>query len=61
MNRVVHAHTRHVMPTAPVFLGGGARPNARFQSLCKLAGIKPKLDIETGREGTWALKDLRRT
>ncbi len=36
MNRVVHAHLRDIMPAdprpdAPVFLGGGARPNARFQ------------------------------
>ena len=66
MNRVVHAHLRDIMPAdprpdAPVFLGGGARPNARFQSLCSLAGIKPRLDIETGREEPWELKDLRKT
>ena len=48
-------------PDAPVFLGGGARPNARFQALCELAGIKPRLDIETGREEPWELKDLRKT
>jgi hypothetical protein len=47
MNRVVHAHIRSLMPEdprpdAPVFLGGGARPNARFQALCSLAGIKPR-------------------
>ena len=29
----------------PVFLGGGARPNARFQALCNLAGIRPKTDV----------------
>jgi hypothetical protein len=50
MNRVVHAHIRSVMPEdprpdAPVFLGGGARPNARFQTLCKLVGIKPRTAI----------------
>jgi integrase len=66
MNRVIQAHLRDIMPAdprpdAPVFLGGGARPNARFQSLCKLAGIKPRLDIETGREEPWELKDLRKT
>ena len=66
MNRVVHAHLRSIMPAdprpdAPVFLGGGARPNARFQALCELAGIKPRLDIETGREEPWELKDLRKT
>jgi hypothetical protein len=44
-----------------VFLGGGARPNARFQALCGLAGIKPRLDIETGEEELWDLKDLRKT
>ena len=66
MNRVVHAHLRSIMPEdprpdAPVFLGGGARPNARFQALCGLAGIKPRLDIETGEEEPWELKDLRKT
>lgn len=54
MNRVVHSHLRDIMPAdprpdAPIFLGGGARPNARFQSLCSLAGIKPRLDVETAR------------
>ena len=48
-------------PDIPVFLGGGARPNARFQTLCGLAGIKPRLDIETGEEEPWELKDLRNT
>jgi integrase len=66
MNRVVHAHIRDTMPAAPrpdapVFLGGGSRPNCRFQSLCTLAGIKARLDIETGREESWELKDLRKT
>jgi hypothetical protein len=66
MNRVVHAHLRSLMledprGDAPVFLGGGARPNARFQALCGLAGIKPRLDIETGEEEPWDLKDLRKT
>ncbi len=65
MNRVVHAHLRSLMSVdprldAPVFLGG-ARPNARFQALCGLAGIKPRLDIETGEEEPWELKDLRKT
>jgi hypothetical protein len=45
---------------APVFLGGGARPNTRFQALCKLAGIKPRIAIETGKEEPWELKDLRK-
>jgi hypothetical protein len=48
-------------PDAPVFLGGGARPDARFQALCGLAGIKSSLDIETGEEKPWELKDLRKT
>jgi hypothetical protein len=66
MNRVVNGHLRNIMtdgpsPDAPVFLGGGARPNARFQALCGLAGIKPRLDVETGREEPWELKDLRKT
>ena len=54
MNRVVHAHIRSIMPAdprpdEPVFLGGGARPNARFQELCELAGIEPRANVETGR------------
>jgi hypothetical protein len=66
MNRVVHAHPRSLMaegprPDAPIFLGGGARPNARFQALRALAGVKPRLDIETGEEGPWELKDLRKS
>jgi hypothetical protein len=44
-----------------VFLGGGARPNASFQALCGLASIKSSLDIETGEEEPWDLKDLRKT
>ena len=66
MNRVVHAHIKSIMPgrslpDAPVFLGGGARPNACFQELCGLAGIRPKSDIETGKDDPWELKDLRKT
>ena len=36
-------------------------PNARFQGLCDLAGIKPRTDIETGEDEPWELKDLRKT
>jgi integrase len=66
MNRVVHAHLRNIMPEsprpdAPDFLGGGARPNARFQAFCELAGIKRRLNVETGKEERWELKDLRKT
>jgi hypothetical protein len=66
MNRVVHAHVKSLMPENPhpddpVFLGGGSRPNVRFRELCELAGIKPKLDVETGAETAWVLKDLRKT
>jgi hypothetical protein len=66
MNRVVHAHIRSILPDAPcpndpVFLGGGSRPNHRFQQLCELAGIKPKTDVETGEASPWLLKDLRKT
>jgi len=66
MNRVVHAHIKNIMlenpaPDDPVFLGGGSRPNARFQELCALAGIKFKANIETGEEKPWELKDLRKT
>ena len=66
MNRVVHAHLKSIMPAAldpdaPVFLGGGSRPNSRFRELCDLAGIKPKTNVETGENGSWLLKDLRKT
>lgn len=33
------------------------RPNARFEELCQLAGIKAKLDIESGTEEPWELKE----
>jgi triacylglycerol esterase/lipase EstA (alpha/beta hydrolase family) len=29
--------------------------------LCRLAGIGPKTDVETGKEKPWELKDLRKT
>ncbi len=66
MNRVVHAHIRSLMPARPepdqpVFVGGGAQPNRRFQALCDLAGIPPKTDVEKGAEKPWMLKDLRKT
>jgi integrase len=66
MNRAVHAHLKSIVPANPqpddpVFLGGGARPNARFQQLCELAGIKPRTNAETGTEESWELKDLRKT
>jgi hypothetical protein len=66
MNRIVHAHLKSIRsenpdPNSPVVLGGGIRPNIRFQQLCKLAGIGPKADVETGEEKLWVLKDLRKT
>jgi hypothetical protein len=66
INRVVHAHLKSIMPDnprldAPVFLGGGARPNVRFQTLCDLAGIKPRTDVEAGKDKPRELKDLRKT
>jgi hypothetical protein len=66
MNRVVHSHLRSIvpenpLPDDPVFLGGGSRPNNRFRELCNLAGIKPRKNIETGEDGTWELKDLRKS
>ena len=48
-------------PNAPVFRGGSSRPNATFVLLCQLAGIRPKLDIVTGQQVPWHLKDLRKT
>lgn len=38
-----------------------ARPNARFQELCELAGIAPRANVETGRPELWELMDLRKT
>lgn len=66
MNRVVHGHIKSIMPECPhpddpVFLGGGSRPNVRFRQLCDLAEIAPKLDVQTGVERHWLLKDLRKT
>ena len=66
MNRAVHAHLKSIMPEEPrpddpVFLGGSARPDARFQALCELTGIRPKVNVETGIEDPWELKDLRKT
>ncbi|MDA1229411.1 MAG: hypothetical protein O2856_01430 [Planctomycetota bacterium] len=66
MNRTVHAHMRSIMPenphpNDPVFHGGGTRPNNRFRTLCSLAGIEPKTNIESGEEQVWVLKDLRKT
>jgi hypothetical protein len=66
MNRVVHAHMKSILPgemnpDEPVLLGGGSRPNARFQELCTLAGIQPKKNVESGQDEQWLLKDLRKT
>jgi hypothetical protein len=66
MNRVVHSHIKSVMPEhplsdTPVCLGGGCRPNERFEELCRLASVKLKLDVESGKEQPWELKDLRKT
>jgi integrase len=66
MNRTVHAHIKSIMPEdadpdAPVFPGGGARPNKRFRTLCGLASIGPKMNVETGEERPSVLKDLRKT
>jgi hypothetical protein len=54
MHRMMHAHIRCLQPTnpypdEPIFLGGGVRPNARFQVLCELSGIAPRTNVETGR------------
>ena len=66
MNRTVHAHIRSIKPKdvdaeAPVFFSGSYRPNARFQKLCELAELKPRINIETGKPEAWQLKDLRKT
>ena len=66
MNRVIHEHLRNIMPDSsppnePVFRGGGCRPNSCIISLCNLAGISPKQDLESGKVVPWHLKDLRKT
>jgi hypothetical protein len=66
MNRVVHAHIKSLLseersPDEPVFRGGSARPNARFQKLCDVAGIEPKTSPETNTQEPWKIKDLRKT
>ncbi len=66
MNRTVRLHLKSLLservdPDAPVFHGGGSRPNNRFRRLCQLAGIAPKRSIESGEEHPWVLKDLRKT
>jgi hypothetical protein len=66
MNRVEPSLRRCIMPEsprpgAPVFLRGRARPNALSQAPGKLAGTRPRPDVETGREEPRELKDLRKT
>lgn len=66
LNRVVNAHIKSLLRAgtqtdAQLVLGGGARPNARFKELCKLAGIQSKTNLESGDESPWLLKDLRKT
>jgi hypothetical protein len=66
MNRVVQAHLKSIgpvdpQPEQPVFDCGSSRPNAQFQLLCRLAGVKPKQDVETGEDKVWVLKVLRKT
>ena len=66
MNRVIHAHLKSLVLTErqddePVFLGGGSRPNGRFQKLCELAGIQPRKNVETREDEPGELKDLRKT
>jgi hypothetical protein len=41
--------------------GGGARPNARFQRPCELAGARPRTNVETREDESWERKDLRKT
>lgn len=66
MNRTVRLHLKSIRPEqldldAPVFVGGGSRPNIIFRQLCKLAEVAPKRDMESGEECPWVLKDLRKT
>jgi integrase len=66
MNRTVRLHLKsirpeHTEPDAPVFYGGGTRPNNRFRQLSQLASVAPKRSIESGEERPWVLKDLRKT
>lgn len=66
MNRTVRLHlksNRHEQQDldAPVFVGGGSRPNNRFRELCESSNVSPKRSAESGEERPWVLKDLRKT
>ena len=66
MNRVVLADIKSIMSENPdlgdpVFLRGVSRPNAQFLELFELADIKPRTNVETGKDESWMLKDLRKT
>lgn len=66
MNRTVRLHLKSLRPEqpdpdAPIFQGGGSRPNQRFRQLCELADVVPKRSIESGKENPGVLKDLRKT
>jgi hypothetical protein len=66
MNRTVRLHLKsllpeHPDPDAPVFYGGGSRPNNRFRQLCESARVAPKQSIETGEVQPWVIRDLRKT
>ena len=53
-------HAGRPPPRRPRLPGRG--PSERpLPVLCTLAGIRPRLDVETGREEPWELKDLRKT
>lgn len=60
-NMVYRRNKESLVGSIRSLLGGGSRPNARFQALCALVGVAPRTNIETGRPEAWHLKDLRKT
>lgn len=64
MNETVHRHIKMLTPGGPdetLLSDCSRRPCWRFHRLCDLAGIGCKIDIETGAEIPWVIKDLRKT
>lgn len=47
-------------PNEPVLLGGSARPDEWFRRLFAFAGVRPKIDVESGEERPWLLKTCER-
>ncbi|MEO5876450.1 MAG: TauD/TfdA family dioxygenase [Streptosporangiaceae bacterium] len=63
MNRTVRLHLKNLRadeadPDAPVFLGGGSRPNKRFRQLCMPFAIYVGDGSALGRDEAEAINDV---